>query len=96
MIKRQFKDIPSNTCLDSPDRRALDLNGKGPGSILTGVTYYCWIFLFSHSKASSEYCQFCVFVKNSTVPENFDQYMYKNEKRLFKIARSLALDGDVT
>ena len=28
--KRQFKDIPSSTCLDSSESRALDLNGWGP------------------------------------------------------------------
>ena len=28
--KKQFKDIPSSTCLDSSERRVLDMNGLGP------------------------------------------------------------------
>ena len=29
--QRQFKDIPSSTCLNSSERRALDVNSRGPG-----------------------------------------------------------------
>ena len=40
------------------------------GSMLTGVTFCCWIFCFHISEASDanigHYCQFCVFVKNTT------------------------------
>ena len=31
-----------------------------PGSILTGITFHCWIFWFS---ILAKYCQFCAFVK---------------------------------
>ena len=41
--QKQFKDIPSGTCLDSSERKASDLNGWH--SILTGVIF-CWCFFF--------------------------------------------------
>ena len=40
--KRQFKNVPSSICLDSLERRMVDV----PISILTEVTFYYWIFCF--------------------------------------------------
>ena len=53
LYKRQFRDILSSTCLDSSERRILDLNEWGPrcnnhwGNIL-----FLDCFLFSCSKTS--------------------------------------------
>ena len=45
--EQKFKDLLSSTCQVSVERSMLDL-----GSILTGVTFCYWNFLFSHSIAS--------------------------------------------
>ena len=49
--KRQFKDMPSSTCLTSLERTALDLNGWGP-RFNAHWGYILFYFLFSCSKAS--------------------------------------------
>ena len=35
-----------------------------PGSILTSVTFYCWIILFSRSTCDANIANFRYFVKN--------------------------------
>ena len=62
-------DLPSNTCLDSSERRGEEIQmAEVPGSVLSGVTVCCWIF-FPHSKARDAniviIANFGYFVKNS-------------------------------
>ena len=47
--EQKFKDLLSSTCQVSVERT---WNQRSSGSILTGITFCYWKFLFSHSKVS--------------------------------------------
>ena len=51
-------------------------NQRSSGSILTGVAFCNWIFLFSRNKASdANYWHYCAFRKNSISYDNKSQHM---------------------
>ena len=50
--KRQFKDIPSSTCLDSSERKTLDLDGWGPRFNAHSGNILLLDFLTLHGKVS--------------------------------------------
>ena len=57
--------LPSNTYLCSWERKALDLNGWGPGSILIGVPFWCKFF-FTQGTA----CEANIVIIDNCVCEN--------------------------